>query len=311
MITVLTPTYNRSYILKNAYNSLLTQTNLNFEWVIVDDGSTDDTSFLVKSWVEETKKFKIRYYKKTNGGKHRAVNYGISKSMGEYILILDSDDYLTPDAISFVLNHLDEVSDENFAGLSGLKGWDNENNVIGNQHPDGSYIDATNIDRTKKGLMGDKAEVYKKEILLRYPFPEFEGENFLRESASWDRIALDGYKIRWYNHVICICAYLEDGLTKNNSIETNLKNYQGFVHCSKLSIKTAKFPYDFIKIGQFEEVAKVKQKTKREICDTLEISCVKLMSGIIIFRLRNLIKKYENHFSKHHISKKHKYHKNS
>ncbi|MGM0753100.1 MAG: glycosyltransferase family 2 protein [Bacillota bacterium] len=294
MITVLTPTYNRSYILKNAYESLCSQTNSDFEWLIVDDGSTDETSLLVESWIEQTHDFKIRYFKQRNGGKHRAVNLGVSKSEGQYILILDSDDYLTSDAIAFVTSHLKEVAGNDFAGISGLKGWSNSPRVIGDQNDDDSFVDATNIERTRKGLAGDKAEVYKRDILLKYPFPEFEGENFLRESASWDRIAMDGYKIRWFNHVICKCNYLEDGLTKKNNIEMYVNNYQGFIYCTLLSLKTASFPYNLIKIGQFEEVAKASGDSNREICKTLNIGYVKLISGIILFKVRGIIKKILN-----------------
>jgi glycosyltransferase involved in cell wall biosynthesis len=292
MITVLTPTYNRGYILENAYTSLCNQTNYDFEWLIVDDGSTDETSLLVQSWMGKTKNFKIHYIKQSNGGKHRAVNFGVSKAEGEYILILDSDDYLTSDAIEFVSSHLEEVSGKDFAGISGLKGWHDSERVIGNQDIDDSFIDATNIERTKKGLVGDKAEVYKKEVLLRYPFPEFEGENFLRESASWDRIAIDGYKLRWYNHVICKCNYLNDGLTKKNNNQMLANNYQGHVYCTLLSLKTAAFPYNYIKIGQFEEVAKYKDKSKYEIRKTLKISHTKLLFGIVIFNARKIIKRF-------------------
>ncbi|MEB9969980.1 glycosyltransferase family 2 protein [Bacillus cereus] len=294
MITVLTPTYNRSYILKNAYESLCSQTNNDFEWLIVDDGSTDETSLLVESWIKQTHDFKIRYFKQLNGGKHRAVNFGVSKSKGEYILILDSDDYLTSDAIAFVSSHLKEVAGNDFAGISGLKGWSNSPGIIGDQDNDDSFVDATNIERTRKGLAGDKAEVYKRDILLKYPFPEFEGENFLRESASWDRIAMDGYKIRWFNHVICKCNYLDDGLTKKNNIEMYVNNYQGFIYCTRLSLKTASFPYNLIKIGQFEEVAKASGNSNIEICKTLNIWYVKLITGVILFKARGIIKKILN-----------------
>ena len=94
MVTILTPTYNRGYIIKKAYESLLNQTDKDFEWLVIDDGSSDNTEDIFKKIVSE-KAINVRYYKKKNCGKHTAINYGVSKAKGSYILILDSDDYLT------------------------------------------------------------------------------------------------------------------------------------------------------------------------------------------------------------------------
>ena len=90
------------------------------------------------------------------------------------------------------------------------------------------FIDATNLERKSKKLLGDKAEVYRKDILLKYPFPEFEGEKFLTEAVVWNRIAADGYKIRWFNKIICICEYLDDGLTKTDAEERRINNFNGY-----------------------------------------------------------------------------------
>ena len=110
MITILTPTFNRDYILKKAYNSLLNQNNKKFEWLIIDDGSTDKTKELVNKFKSENK-IKIRYFYKKNGGKHTALNFGINKAKGDLILILDSDDYLRKDAVELVYKYWDKYKD--------------------------------------------------------------------------------------------------------------------------------------------------------------------------------------------------------
>lgn len=294
MITVLTPTYNRAYTLSNAYDSLQKQTDYNFEWVIVDDGSTDGTEELVQGWLDE-KRFHISYYKQPNGGKHRAVNFGVKKALGEYILILDSDDTLTSDCISFFQKHIPEVESNEFAGLAGLRGSSRRNEAIGGQEDDGSYVDATNIERIKYHLGGDKAEAYKTSIMKKYPFPEFKGEKFLAEGASWDRIALDGYKIRWYKHIIYECEYLEDGLTKNKTNEALLNNFKGYTYNTVLDVRTKPFPYNLLSIGNYSNLAKKKGIGKKKIRNVLNISTAQYYAGEMVYKLHNKLKGSNKH----------------
>ena len=224
LCTICTPTYNRAYILKNLYQSLLKQTNKNFEWIIVDDGSTDDTKLLVDKFLEDNT-INISYFYKENGGKHRAVNFGIDKAKGKYFAIVDSDDWLTSDAVDKICRGFQEVNSNNsFCGVSFNKGY-SESEIVGETFV-GEYIDATSIERNKYNILGDKFEVFKTKILKDNKFPEIEGENFLSEIILWTRIAYQGYKIRWYNDIIYICDYLPDGLTRNND-EILRKNYRG------------------------------------------------------------------------------------
>ena len=121
MLTIITPTYNRENTLKNAYHSLLDQTNKDFEWLIIDDGSKDNTKKLVKEFIKENK-ITITYHYKENGGKHTALNEGIKKAKGDYILILDSDDTLTKDAVHLVLTSWKKyANNQKIAALSFLK----------------------------------------------------------------------------------------------------------------------------------------------------------------------------------------------
>ena len=232
MITIMTPTYNRAYILPKLYDSLCNQTNKDFEWIIIDDGSNDNTGELIKEW-EDNNKFEIKYRKRENGGKHRAINDAVKIAVNEWFLIVDSDDFLTDRAVELIHEWVKTIEkDKSFAGVSGLKGYITTDNMIGEyplEEQYEKYIDATNLQRKKYHLQGDKAEIYRTDILKKYPFPEFEGENFLNLGVIWDKIAYNEYKLRWFNEIIYKCEYLEDGLTKSGRGK-NIINFEGFTN---------------------------------------------------------------------------------
>lgn len=211
-ITVFTPTYNRGYILGKAYESLCNQSCKDFEWVIVDDGSTDDTESLVAGFIAENK-VNIRYKKVGNEGKHLAINHGVEMAKGEWFIILDSDDRLTPDAVEWIINKGKEVADDNeFAGISGIRITPDGTKIGGGA--DFGVIDATaTAIRSRFHIKGDLAEVFKTNLLQRYPFPKFEDEKFCPEALVWNRIAKNGYKLRYIHKGIYLCEYLPDGLT--------------------------------------------------------------------------------------------------
>jgi len=222
MITVFTPVFNRAYIINELYKSLIRQRMYDFEWLIVDDGSTDELQDLVELWHSNNPPFDIRYYYQENGGKHRAINRGVALARGDAFFIVDSDDYLLDDAIANISGWWQEIrDDESFAGVSGLK--ITANGFISGGNPTFlGYVDATNLEREIYCLGGDKAEVYKTEILRKYTFPEFDGERFMPEGIVWNHIAYDGYKMRWYNIPTYVYEYREDGLTyKGLSIYVN------------------------------------------------------------------------------------------
>lgn len=224
-ITIFTPTYNRKDLIKRLYQSLLQQTQKNFEWLVVDDGSTDDTEKIFEQFLSEQKPFSIRYIKQENGGKHRAINNGIKKASGELFFIVDSDDYLTENAVEKINQWIATLDGSHkWAGIAGLRGL-TKNRVLGQRNTSSKFIDAKNSDRRKYKLLGDKAEVYFTDVLKKYPFPEIPGENFISEEIVWNAIARDGYYLRWFNEIIYICDYLEGGLTKDNTKDKN--NPQG------------------------------------------------------------------------------------
>lgn len=228
-ITVFTPTYNRAYIIKNVYDSLVKQTFRDFEWLVIDDGSTDNTEELIQSFVLEHR-LEIHYWKKENGGQHTALNFAIEKAKGKLLMIVDSDDFLTDNALERIVYWENTIkAKEDFAGVSGLKIFPNGSPIGGNWRYKKIYVDATNFEREKKGLMGDKAEAYYTSVLKKYyPIPTFQGENDVEKAVLWNRIANAGLKIRWFGEGIYVCEYLDDGMTKNIQ-ENYLKNYKGFI----------------------------------------------------------------------------------
>lgn len=226
-ITVFTPSYNRGYIIENLYHSLQRQVMKDFEWIVIDDGSTDDTENQFKTILSEKNDFPITYRKVSNGGKHRAINKGVQMAKGELFFIVDSDDYLTDDALERIVAVEEGIPIEKkkfFAGVCGVKAYSKEK-IIGTTF-EGEYLDITSLERPKYHVTGDKAEVFYTDLLRKYPFPEFAGENFVTECVVWDRIAFDGYKLRFFNDIIYICDYLPDGLTAQGDSLFN-KNPKG------------------------------------------------------------------------------------
>lgn len=212
-LTILTPTYNRGYILDRLYMSLLNQTDNDFEWLIVDDGSTDDTLNIVESFKKDNK-LKIRYIRQENGGKHRALNTGIREIESDLIFIVDSDDYLLPEAVHEISRIHQEFSyDKSICGYSFLRCFPNLN-INGSKFKTSPYISDYVSCRINEGVDGDKAEVYKTSVLKKYPFLEIPGENFLFEDYVWIQMATY-YKTVHINMPIYVGDYLEDGLTKN------------------------------------------------------------------------------------------------
>ena len=224
-LTIFTPTYNRAYILENLYRSLQRQTCHDFEWLIVDDGSQDDTEMLVHSWMKDENPFSIRYYKQENGGKHTAINRGLELAQGELFFTVDSDDYLTPDALEKIIAWEAELpKDGSYCGLAGNLGTAPD--VTPNRIFPEPYVDGTALDRYRK-IDGERAMVFYTEVHRRYLYPTFPDEKFMTEAVTWNRMARDGYKMRFFNDIIWVYEYQEDGLTKAGS-NLFLRNPRGY-----------------------------------------------------------------------------------
>jgi len=210
MITLFTPTYNRSYLLSDVYKSLCIQNFTDFEWIIVDDGSTDDTENTVKGFINE-EKIKIVYIKQLNKGKHFAINRGVSEANGELFLILDSDDRLPADSLETINSYFQEIKDDpKIAGVAGRRNYE-DGKIVGTG--DFVTIKTNSIDiRYKYNITGDLVEIFKTPVLKEFPFPEIVNEKFCPEALLWNRIS-EKYDLLFFNKGIYTTQYLPDGLT--------------------------------------------------------------------------------------------------
>lgn len=213
LISVFTPTYNRAALLSRLYNSLGVQTYKNFEWIIVDDGSYDNTKEVVETFIRKGN-INIQFVCQQNGGKHRAINNGVQLAKGELFFIVDSDDLLPHTALKVVVDHYKSIEDNNlFAGVSGIDGYFDGQN-IGTGLPS-EIIECNSIDiRYKYHVKGDLKEVFRTSVIKEFPFPEINGERFCPEALVWNRIARK-YKLRYFNKVIYKVEYQSEGLTSN------------------------------------------------------------------------------------------------
>lgn len=280
-ITVFTATYNRANLLSDLYKSLKRQTNQDFEWLVVDDGSLDRTEEFLQRWVNDEHKFILRYFIQPHGGKHRALNRAFELAQGEYFFIVDSDDYLADDALEKIDSWIATIEGiPGFAGVSGMCA-DKYGKIVGGKGKflSKQYIDATNLEREKYLLSGDKAEVYNTKILRRNPFPEFEGEDFITEAVCWDKIAQEKLKIRWFPDIIYYCDYKEDGLTRQgaNDIAGHLKNYQGYCYYVRQVIHVCGFMDRCRVIRDFFRTGKKQKKNIRDLSNDLGIPLYKFV----------------------------------
>lgn len=211
MISIITPTYNRAYILPQCYRSLCEQSDTDFEWIVIDDGSTDETEQLINSFIAENK-ISIKYFKQPNGGKHRAHNLGVLKASGNLSVCLDSDDMLSPDAIKTAKEIWRDKRTDDSVGILALRGDIINHNPICTEIPVGlTYSTMSNL-RDKFGFEGDTVLFFETKILKENLFKEFDGEKFLPENNLYCDIDCIG-KMILINSVLYYCEYQPDGLT--------------------------------------------------------------------------------------------------
>lgn len=219
-ITIHTASYNRAYILGKAFESLKAQTCKDFEWIISDDGSTDNTEELVTSWQKEDNGFEIIYSKLPHVGFPRALNDGIRLSNTDWFMMLDSDDYLLPNTVEKIIPWLEEIKEMKMMVGIGVTRRYPDGNYMKNQvpiiDPEKGYVDASNSDRAKYKLNMDCFEVNRTALLRKYPFQYWPTEEYAPPALNYNTMSLAGYKWRWRADKLYICEYQNDGLTKNN-----------------------------------------------------------------------------------------------
>jgi len=214
MLTILTPTFNRKKRLMDLYGSLFSQTDKDFTWLVVDDGSNDNTEAMIAGLASEAP-FPIRYIYKENGGKHTALNVGVSAIESELTFIVDSDDILDEEAVAVIRRYHEQYRHEAMlCGYAFLRRYP-DGKINGKQFKPDEKL-AFYIDERINGhdTQADKAEVFFTECLKEFPFPEYPGEKFLGEDMVWIRMSLK-YKMLHVNKAIYIGNYLPDGLTHN------------------------------------------------------------------------------------------------
>lgn len=237
MITVITPTYNRGYILFQCYRSLLAQTDIRFQWLIVDDGSTDNTEEIVKEWIKENK-IKIEYIKKQNGGKASALNLAIERLETKYAVCLDSDDIFFPQTVELAMDQLNEIeSNDRYCGILALRNSP-DGTVMGKRAIPSQYTEITAEDVfLRLNLRTELICFYKTDILKKYRFPEFSEEKFV--SPAWMQYKItQNYKFKTSWDKLCQCEYVADGLTKNKR-KIIIKNPKGYTCVKRYSFNLA------------------------------------------------------------------------
>ena len=264
LLTIFTPAYNRANTLFRTYQSLLDQDCKAFIWMIIDDGSTDNTAELVKEWQAKKNGFEIRYLYKENGGMHTAHNaaYGVIDT--ELNTCIDSDDALAKGAVRKILNKWNEVSHLGYAGIIGLDADMSNGQVIGDSFPRGME-ETTLVGFYATGRTGDKKLVYRTDVINQYPpYPVFEGEKYVALAYKYRLIDQD-YKLAVLNDVLCDVEYQDDG-SSNSMLKQYVRNPKGFAFWRKVCMQ---YP----------------QSSKR-----LFVDCVHYVSSSIIGKNKHFIK---------------------
>ncbi len=208
-LTIFTPAYNRAHTLPRTYESLLDQSCKDFVWLIVDDGSADNTGELVRSWQEKDNGFEIRYIYKENGGMHTAHNVAYENIDTELNTCIDSDDALAPGAVEKILGKWESVRDRGYAGMIALDS-DMCGNILGTGFHDG-LTETTLMGYYAAGGSGDKKLIYRTDVINQYPpYPVFEGERYVALAYKYRLIDQD-YKLAVLDEVVCNVDYQPDG----------------------------------------------------------------------------------------------------
>ncbi|MFY0758457.1 glycosyltransferase family 2 protein [Metabacillus dongyingensis] len=243
MLTIFTPTFNRAYCLHHCYESLKRQTSKDFVWLIIDDGSTDYTPSLVKSWIGENM-IEIKYIQQPNQGMHGAHNTAYNNIDTELNVCIDSDDYMPDDAVEKIINYWIINGSKKVSGIIGLDS-DTNGQIIGSRLPDqlkkSSLFDLYN----KHGVKGDKKLVYRTEVSKKYPYPIFKGEKYVGLAYKYYKLD-EEYEMLLFNEVLCCVEYLEDGSSRN-MLNQYRKNPKGFAFYRKelMNLKSANLGFKY------------------------------------------------------------------
>ena len=236
-LTVFTPTYNRAYIINRLYESLQRQEIHNFEWLVVDDGSVDNTKELVGKWIKEDK-IPIRYIYQQNQGMHGAHNTAYRNIDTELNTCIDSDDYMPDDAVEKIISFWKKYGSKKYAGIIGLDAT-SDGKLIGDPFPE--ELKATTLRGYYENLhgRGDKKMIYRTEVIKKYPpYPLFEDERYVGLAYLYNMIDVD-YQLLVSNHVYVIVEYQDDGSSRS-MWKQYWKNPKGFAFLRKFDMMQTK-----------------------------------------------------------------------
>ncbi len=234
LLTVFTPAYNRAHTLPRTYESLCRQDCKDFVWLVVDDGSSDNTADLIRNWQEQENGFEIRYLYKENGGMHTAHNAAYEAIDTELNVCIDSDDCLADGAVKKILDKWCAVKDQGYAGIIGLDA-DLDGNLIGKGFPKG-LSETTLTGYYAAGGRGDKKLVYRTDVINQYPpYPVFEGEKYVALAYKYRLIDQD-YKLAVLDEVLCNVEYQPDG-SSGTMWKQYLRNPKGFAFWRKVCMR--------------------------------------------------------------------------
>ncbi|MED3866666.1 glycosyltransferase family 2 protein [Priestia megaterium] len=232
-LTVFTPTYNRAYCIHQCYESLKRQTCKDFIWLIIDDGSTDNTKGIIKGWIDENI-IQIKYHWQDNQGMHGAHNTAYDLIDTELNVCIDSDDYMPDDAVEKIIDTWKKYGNNEVSGIIALDA-NHKNEIIGTRLPQhikrSTLFDLYN----KYGVTGDKKLVYRTELTKQYPYPLFENERYVGLAYKYHMIDKQ-YEMILMNEIICCVEYLEDGSSRN-MLHQYRKNPRGFAFYRKEMMK--------------------------------------------------------------------------
>lgn len=233
-LTIFTPSYNRAHTLPRTYKSLCGQSSKDFLWLIVDDGSTDETAQLVKDWQHRNNGFEIRYIYKENGGMHTAHNTAYEHIDTELNTCIDSDDCMAENAVEKILQKWEQIRHMGYAGLIALDA-DMEGNIIGKGFPE-ELTETTLTGYYASGGRGDKKLIYRTDIIRKYPpYPVFEGEKYVALAWLYRQIDQD-YMLVVLDEVVCNVDYQPDGHSRGMWKEY-VRSPRGFAAWRKLCMQ--------------------------------------------------------------------------
>lgn len=277
LLTVFTPAYNRAHTLPRTYESLCQQDCKDFLWLIVDDGSTDETSELVKTWQQQDNGFEIQYIYKENGGMHTAHNTAYEQIETELNVCIDSDDRMAMGAVTKIRDTWEHVRDKGYAGIIALDS-DFSGAIIGKGFPKG-MTETTLGGYYAGGGKGDKKLIYRTDVIKETPpYPVFPGEKYVGLAYKYTLID-QKYKLAVLDDIICEVEYQVDG-SSGTMWKQYLKNPRGFafirITAMQYPTSTRRLIMECIHYCSSSQIAKNKNYIKESPRKLLTILCTPL-----------------------------------